>query len=176
MFNVPFLCTQIENWVDRKGEIEKVFLKFKESIYDHREGPVKTNYHYDRQSSVPEVSAILKPELDFFVQTFSLGGALINSAWFESASKNEWHPVHNHGALGYSAVCYVNFIENEHTGTKFVSPFNNFISGAQLTFTPDVKEGSIIFFPSSILHYTEPNTSETERIILSFNLVPKVTQ
>ena len=33
-----------------------------------------------------------------------------------------------------------------------------------------VEEGDLILFPSLIHHYTTPNQSDTERIVLSFNL------
>ena len=51
-----------------------------------------------------------------------------------------------------------------------MSPFPNFLTGLQLTYTPEVDEGSIIFFPSYISHFTEPNLSDENRLIVSFNL------
>ena len=35
---------------------------------------------------------------------------------------------------------------------------------------PGIREGSLIFFPSYVLHYTAPNQSDVDRIILSFNV------
>ena len=40
-----------------------------------------------------------------------------------------------------------------------------------MDFNPDVKEGDIVFFPSQLLHYANPNTSDKERVILSFNMM-----
>ena len=40
-----------------------------------------------------------------------------------------------------------------------------------MDFTPNVKEGDIVFFPSQLLHYANPNTSDKERVILSFNMM-----
>ncbi len=51
------------------------------------------------------------------------------------------------------------------------SPFTEFSSGDHMDFTPDVKEGDIIFFPSQLLHYANPNTSDKERVIVSFNMM-----
>jgi hypothetical protein len=40
-------------------------------------------------------------------------------------------------------------------------------------FTPEVTEGTIIFFPSNVLHQTLPSTSDKPRKIVSFNLEVK---
>jgi ectoine hydroxylase-related dioxygenase (phytanoyl-CoA dioxygenase family) len=40
-----------------------------------------------------------------------------------------------------------------------------------MDYTPDVKEGDIVFFPSQLLHYANPNTHDKERVILSFNMM-----
>ena len=34
----------------------------------------------------------------------------------------------------------------------------------------DIKEGDLVLFPSFIHHYTRPSQSDSERIVLSFNL------
>ena len=73
---------------------------------------------------------------------------------------------------GFSSVCFVEYDENVHTPTKFISPYSNFVNGSCLDHSPkNVIEGSLIFFPSAILHYTHPNNNNNTRTILSFNLV-----
>jgi ectoine hydroxylase-related dioxygenase (phytanoyl-CoA dioxygenase family) len=58
----------------------------------------------------------------------------------------------------------------KHTPTHFLNPFITSNPDEQY-FVPDgVGEGSILFWPSPILHYTESNKSDVDRIILSFNL------
>lgn len=91
-------------------------------------------------------------------------------AWFELATQHGYHAPHRHGVLGYSSVCYIDFDENLHTSTKFIAPFTNWITGTDLLYQPQVIEGTVIFFPSAILHYTEANYSEKPRKIVSFNL------
>ena len=38
----------------------------------------------------------------------------------------------------------------------------------------DVVTGSLCLFPSSLLHYTIPFESEDDRIVLAFDMVPKI--
>ena len=91
-------------------------------------------------------------------------------SWFETSSQGDYHGIHTHGLVGYSAVCFIDYDSDEHTATQFVSSFNNLLTGEALQHSPEVNEGSLIFFPACILHYTEPNKSVKERKILSFNI------
>ena len=115
------------------------------------------------------VTSILEDELSEFM--IQVGGVVtVNGAWIERSTKGMHHNIHNHGATGYSAACYVCYNSNIHSPTQFVSPFNHPITGEVMHYEPDVEEGDLILFPSLIHHYTTPNQSNTERIVLSFNL------
>lgn len=48
------------------------------------------------------------------------------------------------------------------------------INSPCLTFQP--REGDIVFFPSSLHHRTIPFTTDTDRIVVSFDLVPEATR
>jgi len=48
--------------------------------------------------------------------------------------------------------------------------FKNWINGNDVIFTPNVQEGTIIFFPAGVLHYTEANLTDKKRMIISFNI------
>jgi hypothetical protein len=37
----------------------------------------------------------------------------------------------------------------------------------------DVRTGSLVLFPSSLMHYTIPFESDENRIVLAFDVVPK---
>jgi hypothetical protein len=118
-----------------------------------------------------KIQTILTRELQIAKTNLGIETFLVSNSWFEKAEKNMYHQTHNHGPLGFSAVCFIQYDDSIHTPTQFVSPFNNFVSGSVLSHSPEhIKEGSLIFFPSIIHHYTIPNDSEKERIILSFNL------
>ena len=171
LFYVPFLKLSIENWQDKKKELIGLQEKYKDLFGRHQADNTDTNYHQDPHILIEPITKILSEELSLFLSAMSLGSCSIKEAWYEQASHNDFHEVHSHGLIGYSSVCYIEFDKKEHTGTKFLCPFENFLTGSCMTGEVNVDEGDIIFFPSSLLHYTSPNKSNKERLVLSFNLL-----
>lgn len=167
MFYVPLLHLEVRDWAYKKEQLKNVLKRCDLNNKVNQE--TYTDYHDREQRYEEEISDILGEEIDIFNHHFDLSGT-IKDAWFERSGKNNYHNIHNHGAKGYSSVCYIDYDEEEHTATQFISPFHDFYDGACLYYTPSVREGSLIFFPSTIVHYTLPNQSEKERTILSFNL------
>ena len=75
-----------------------------------------------------------------------------------------FHQLHNHGAVGYSAIFYAQ-LEDDHSPTSFFAPFLDFIEGNVIEYVPEVNEGDIIFFPSCLTHQCRVVQSSTERIV-----------
>lgn len=170
MFLIPFLHLEVCDWESKKKDIINL-MNLQQLDYDNQ---VVTDFHFQNKNKfryLSDVEFIFKEELNIFYNFFELQNLKLNSCWFEISSENQFHQIHNHGPTGYSSVCFVDYDENIHTPTHFISPFSNFISGNCLEFIPKgIKEGSVIFFPSSILHYTLPSFNSKKRTILSFNI------
>lgn len=174
MFFVPLFQYQLENWEEKKEIILKHYEGLREidNICEVADG-VRTNYHQDKNCLNFLPPQVFSDALIDFTNEIGASSYRINGCWFENASKYSHHRIHNHGVDAYSAVCYVNYDESEHSPTNFIAPFNNFLDGNLLEYEPmDVKSGTLIFFPSSIAHYSKPNLSNKERLILSFNIRP----
>jgi ectoine hydroxylase-related dioxygenase (phytanoyl-CoA dioxygenase family) len=171
LFYVPFLKISIENWQGKKKELMGLKEKHKDLFGRHQADHTDTNYHQDPHVLIEPITNILSEELSLFLSAMSLESCSIKEAWYEQASQNDFHVVHSHGPKGYSSACYIEFDKNEHTGTNFICPFANFITGSCMTTAANVDEGDIVFFPSSLLHYTTPNTSSKKRLVLSLNLL-----
>ena len=97
----------------------------------------------------------------------------LRDLWAQRYYKQDGMACHTHGTSSFSGVLYAEFDPNEHQATKFMAPFNNFITDRNLYLTPPVIEGSIILFPSMLPHFAEPNKSFKPRTIFSFNLICK---
>jgi len=166
MFYVPLIHIQSRNWEQKQKILLEQFNKVKLSLC----GDITTDYFNNTENLNIFVQELFNDELDSFVKTIGYKTKNINSSWFEVSKSGNYHPVHTHGAYGYSAVCFIKFDNDIHKPTTFLSPFLNFVDGNALDYSPNVNEGSLIFFPSSIIHYTRPNTSDQDRIILSFNI------
>tara|TARA_B100000287_G_scaffold114338_1_gene106507 strand:- start:1110 stop:1652 length:543 start_codon:yes stop_codon:yes gene_type:complete len=170
MFYVPLLHIVIDGWKKKKSNLLKIIEKRKFS-YGYRERIKSDFYKENQQSYAKKIQDILSYEIKNAGTHFGFENLNVINAWFEKAERNMYHQIHNHGAYGVSAVCFIEYDSQIHTPTQFVAPFNNYINGQSLQYSPnDVKEGSILFFPSLIHHYTIPNDSDKERVTLSFNL------
>lgn len=162
MFNVPLLHLNIDDWENKKP----LLLDMMSKNMDYFSQRVSK----DLNSNNIKIESILKTELDQFNSYFNFTHCKIHLSWFNKAVTGDYHTVHNHSVIGYSSVCYIEYDHDEHTPLEFISPFNNFLTGETIYYIPQVTEGSIIFFPSAILHYTLPNKSKKDRSILAFNL------
>lgn len=166
MFFVPIVHIECRDWNKKQKKLmeyfEEVDIEFKSYNW--------TNYYDDPKKLNKKIETLFSEELDAFLDQVNIGTKKIHSSWFEAAIDGNFHMPHTHGGTGYSAVCYVKYDPKEHLPTIFNAPFLDFCTGDVLEYRHTVDEGSLIFFPSSIVHYTLPNKSEKERIILSFNI------
>ena len=165
MLTIPFYHYKVNNWREKKEQlldfVSTLSFKFKDQIAD-----LYTTYG-DQTSSIP--LKILEDDIVKFTTEVKYSGEMDADIWFQKYYENQFHSPHNHGAIGYSAVLYINFDKRIHEGTRFLAPFND-PDGNHIEFVPDVDEGSLIFFPSYLYHYTLPNKSDTIRIVMSVNL------
>ena len=172
MFHVPIFIYEFTNWSN----------KFKEEILSHLEfsplnkrRKIQTDYISDKKNAPPYKEFILsciKNKLDDFcleIQTPRKNLVVIDM-WYETANQYEYHALHNHGAYGYSACWYIDFDNTQHTSTVFHSPFINFLNGVNISYQPQVTEGDLVFFPSTIMHENLSNESRKKRTVISFNL------
>lgn len=170
MFYVPLVHIEVKNWKYKKEQILNLYQKAKFEQEDGDKQKVFTDFHNDALSFNEVVQELFDDELNILSDKLDIKTKRIIGSWFEISKFGNYHELHTHGCYGYSAVCYVEYDKEVHEPTIFVAPFLNFWDGNVLDYIPTVNEGSIIFFPSSIVHYTKPNYYEKQRIILSFNI------
>jgi hypothetical protein len=178
MFSVPLLHLKVVNWEEKKKELLLMYEKrkqdqsrFKVATGSELSLDVETDYHHNHDTGETydeDIMDIFQEELEILADTFECSVDVCTS-WFEKASKSKFHQVHNHGSQGFSAVCFVQFDEKHHTPTIFLNPNLADVEVCNVI-PPGIREGSLIFFPSYVLHYTAPNVSDVDRIILSFNI------
>ena len=195
IFSIPILTIKVKDW-DKKGKyLMKYYLKQCESnkMYE-RGGELLTSYRHNFDMKNHEQLDAWMEEQDKFCQNIenifeeelsliydkmikpydhlSLRKLRIDSSWFQNQNNGTSHSIHTHGSNGLSAVCYVKYDEKYHTPTVFISPHFNSVKNINMEWSPErCTEGTLVVFPSNILHYTHPNTSDISRVILSFNLM-----
>ena len=172
MFYVPFFSYRFTNWSDKFKE--EILSQLELSPLKKRER-VQTDYVEKEKYHPPYkefISGCIEDKLNDFCQEneISRHSLVIDDMWYETARQYDNHPIHNHGAYGYSACWYVDFDNTEHTGTVFYSPFNNFLNGNIIDYQPNVTEGDLVLFPATIMHESLYNESSKNRTVVSFNV------
>ena len=175
MFSIPIYNMKVEGWDEKKEKLIRIFNRNSNHFKLSDNDTVITDY-YSSNNYKDEVYDILREEILEFLSYCELDLKFAN-CWFEESIINMHHSIHNHGPVGFSAVCFVEYDQEVHYPTQFIAPFNDFMQGNTIKYSPScVMEGTLIFFPSVIHHFTLPNTSDKRRIALSFNLSPYETE
>ena len=168
MLTIPFYHYKVNNWREKKEQL----LDFVSNLPFRLNDQIANLYTTYGDQSSSKVLKILEDDIIKFTTEVKYSGEMDADIWFQKYYENQFHSPHNHGAIGYSSVLYINFDKRIHDGTRFLAPFND-PDGKHIEFAPDVDEGSLIFFPSYLNHYTLPNKSDTIRVIMSMNLKRK---
>ena len=180
MFKVPYYKADIARWADHK---EDVMSQLHENLSGYlKESEGMTSFH--STSRDPELSKeLFKPFLEFIALDLDQARAMegmaggypmpdISAIWYQSYTRNQHHELHNHGPIGWSAIFYAIFDKEEHRSTTFYAPFAD-VAGELLKVEPEVDEGTLLIFPSSLYHEAKLSTSDKQRAIISFNMFPK---
>jgi len=165
MFTVPLFKTKVTPWKHIKQQVIDIVGN---TYLEDERGFLSDYYNNNYNEKLYEV---LKP----FVHEITSNCLNLPAPndppnmWSQKYYAGTEHPIHNHGNRGYSFILYVNFDPSLHKATNFISPFDNFFSGDMLCFEPHLEEGDLIAFPSVIKHSSQYQTSDEERMIVSFN-------
>ncbi len=165
MFSIPLTRYKCSWWKQKR---ETLLRLLDEQELCQGDEQVLSDYR-SSEKYIDTISDILSDELSWFAHDYKCQPQIVR-AWYERALPYMYHPTHNHGHGGYSAVLYIEYNPKYHRPTNFIAPFDHFITGEQLVYEPDVEEGHLILFPSFLHHYTHPPQSMERRTVLSFNL------
>ena len=192
-FQIPLLHVNVRDWPNKKQKLLKLHNNSKQNATRADQADVSTDYHFNGDTGncySSEICKILDEEIgvlehmilhpndftDFDFDEYCLDGDKdlyfeMNNSWFESSTDGGFHGPHTHGPTGYSCVLYIDFDESVHEQTIFMNPFFTSFFGCNHEYKADfAKEGSLICFPSPVVHYTRPNFSKKERLICSWNM------
>ena len=156
-----------EDWLEQKKVI-KQWVDNAQYKKDHHQ-TFLSDREDQHQNYLKEFGKLYNKELNKFAN--ELGRTIeLTDAWLVKYEKEDWHPPHTHGSTGFSGILFYEYDENEHTAPLFIDPINDQFSDRTNYVIPKVYEGDIVISRSNILHFTYPNKSEKERIILGFDM------
>ena len=173
MFHIPLYHYKVQDWERKQDKLLDLYCDIASDLENCNDelSDVYTDYfnNYGKTRYKNFVVDILRDELGRFQDEEQLYKPFVDEMWIQKYVEGSFHTHHNHGQLGFSSVLYVKFDANVHTPTRFIAPFPD-IRGNILEHSPEVEEGSIVFFPSMLHHYVLPNEAKDVRIILSMNI------
>ena len=172
MFAVPIVYYPIENWSENKKKILDALPPEDDSQLEPNGSGLYTDFFINGKvkefpSYFHTVVDVIKPYLKDFMDGNPVE---LVEMWYQKYYKNVEHNTHCHGFTGWSSIIYVEFDPKVHESTLFYSPFRQPWDCDVETFQPEVKEGDMILFPSSLLHEAPVNRTNTRRTIISYNI------
>jgi len=186
-FSTPIWISEINNCENINKELLSFIYKEKEK---HPDGTKKSNVKGWHSKEFDLKAEGLKNFIDEISK--SIGGAIndmgwdletqlvkITSMWAIINKKDAFNEKHHHGNSALSAAYYVKAEKNagnivffdprqanvfHHPTSKEVNSINAQVQSV----TP--KPGTLVLFPSYLEHKVNPNLSNSERIVISFNV------
>jgi len=168
LFAMKYVSIQATDWDSKKAELVALLRDDEFERLDAAE--FDTDRHSNGNRYVGDFCRIFQDELNRFGLEMGLQRLDIGSMWAVRYGRNDYHATHNHRSTGYSGILYVDYDEEEHSPSIHVSPWNDPISDATQLAAPRVSEGTMVFVPSCVLHYTRPNSSDKLRQIVAFDM------
>ena len=166
-------------------------LKNQETIWEPFRKSTKKGYQskYDlfinSTSITRNLKSIILKEIDAYYSKYKNNSCSMIKKWPSKKNLEAWHVIykkqgyqnpHNHITGWLSGVIYLKVVptlENNEGSIEFSLNSTVYSDKSSPKFLHEPKVGDLILFPSSLYHRTIPFTTDDERIIISFNLMPE---
>ena len=173
LFQFPSFIYPIDDWSFKKKALLSRINKGEFIRTDLQ------NFETDRQTNgktyVRYLEEFLKPQLMQFCEEAKVSCS-ISDAWCVKYQKGDHQTTHNHRGWGFSGLIHVEFDPEVHQPATFVSPWQNPVDDTTSLAQFPASEGLIMIAPSWALHHVPPKTSDKERIVIAFDLLPELPQ
>jgi hypothetical protein len=145
-----------------KKSNDKAWVNKKDSFNDKL---LKTDWPNSDNWERPWIKLIvneLYKELVNFSQYMGYQSIQLHKMWYQQYSYGDVHNWHTHDG-NYTGTYYLEFDKNCST-TEFLYP-----NDLNKSFTVEVEEGDILFFPCSLIHRSSVSRSKKTKSIISWN-------
>ncbi len=167
LFAIPHWQFKVKDFEIKRKALLNAFKPFDEKQNDSEFADFTTN-RYSTADIINTFSKIMNDELLIISKTIE-NDIAVKEVWSVSYKTGGYHPVHNHGSTGLSAILYLNLPEDSPS-TSFLQPWNNVLTDKSIYATPNVVEGEIVVVPSFIQHFTQPNKSKKIKKTVSWDI------
>jgi|TARA_B100000287_G_scaffold318984_1_gene302786 hypothetical protein len=170
-FSISFWRLSLSNW-EQKKEIIKELVDLKP---DQDRIDICYSDFFQYNNKPPYMYKFIEVIQDELVEFFNSAGVLVEQPsewqmWTQMYTGADHHPLHNHGFGNFSCILYLDYDKEKHPSTRFWTPMPDPFFGTVTHLHPEVEEGDIIIFPSTIYHECPPTNSNIPRTIVAFNV------
>jgi uncharacterized protein (TIGR02466 family) len=186
LFAFPLFSTVLAGFDQRKDALLADILEHKR----HHPGMTRSNYHgwhsgdeFVGRKSEP-VGWVLQKALEFsrlalarYNQDWARTELRLGRYWANVLGPRGWNAPHHHFPQHWSGVFYVsvgrigNGVDDMDGMIEFLNPTPwHAVIGGGGNFAYGPKNGLMLLFPSSILHFVHPHEGEDLRVSIAFNL------
>ena len=169
--------TDTEKYHDKL--IERILELEKDEKHTHNFEIGGNKVRYVHEWGTAESKLINARATAFFCQAVGRNNAVITASWASVSRKNEYLAGHSHNDCIASLVYMLtpgnaktdNFLDGRFAITDPRVPGCCSVEEERVTreVSPDMKEGSMILFPSQFVHHVHPYTGDEPRITLAWN-------
>ncbi|MDA9904419.1 tetratricopeptide repeat protein [Hyphomicrobiales bacterium] len=178
----------ITNVIEELDDIKTVWEPYNKTTSKGFQTPHNHNLFANPSEKMAELKSVIIKELDLYYLKFKDESCSYIKNWPDEKNIFGWHVIlkhqgqqtsHIHPSGWLSGVIYLKVVPplgRDEGAIEFSLDGKNYndINSPKLIHQP--KEGDIVFFPSSLHHNTVPFTTNTDRIIVSFDLLPVGTK
>ena len=179
LFSTNVWIFHVKEWKDVKDEILSLIPDINKTPSNNPADLTKDLVFYTDyfDFDTPELSEYRNKFLDLvspYIREFAKNTPKkkikdIKNIWCQKYGAGDYHPPHDHGPTGYSAVFFASVVDEKKDGTHFFS--NHWDEyGERTELKAPAAEGNLIFFPSYLMHSSTVHHSDEKRIIISMNL------
>ncbi len=174
----------VRDIINELDHIETVWEPKGQTTYNGFQTPIYKNLFSNSSENISKLHSIILDELENYFVKYEQEKCSYIKKWPSIKNLVGWHVIlkkqgyqsaHIHPAGWLSGVIYLKVVpplNNDEGAIEFslngVNYFN--ANSPKLTYQPDV--GDIVFFPSSLHHRTIPFSTDADRIVIAFDLMP----
>jgi len=174
----------IREIINELKDIETVWSPKSQSTNNGFQTPIDNNLFSNPTRKISQVQSIISDEIEKYYIKYGKEKCSFIEKWPSHKNLVGWHVIlkkqgyqsaHIHPAGWLSGVIYLKVVphlERDEGAIEFslnsVNYFNE--NSPKLTFHPEL--GDIVLFPSSLHHRTIPFSTDTDRIVMAFDLIP----
>ena len=187
--NLKYHCQDYISFID---EIIKELRDVK-TIWEPRTNTTRNGFHtpshinlfLNSTKNILQLKSIISNEVDAYYLKFQKESCSYIQKWPSNKNFVAWHVIlkkqgyqaaHIHPGGWLSGVIYLKVVpplDKDEGSIEFSLNGENYsnVNSSHLIYQP--KLGDIVLFPSSLYHRTIPFTTDTDRIVIAFDLMPK---